>query len=344
MDPRHTRRAFTLIELLVVIAIIAILIGLLLPAVQKVREAAGRMSCQNNLKQLGLAMHNYHDANNAFPPAAWRESIKDDTTKSFSAYSWSYFLLPYMEQDALYKSIPFVKNGFDPAVSTNYAPFQQAMQAQIKIMRCPSTSDDVTYDDNSRGVLVPQRYAVSYGVVISGSVGNPVSTKHGGEQSSYMDDGSAGTPRGPFGFRELVDTSKPTRYDGPFNQNCIYTLADMADGTSNTAMIGERYRTEQSNGNSGTGGWGYWAVGAADAQDDNAQWSGTTGMPFNILLTIASNTERKIMYCGFRSRHSGGCNFVFGDGHVRFMTDGTSDEVRMAMGTRAGGEAVNVEQ
>jgi len=332
-------RGFTLIELLVVIAIIAVLIGLLLPAVQKVREAAGRMSCQNNLKQLGLAMHNYHDANNFFPPAAWRESIKDDTSKSFSAYSWSYFLLPYMEQDPLSKSIPFVKNGFDPAVSTNYAPYQAAMQAQIKIMRCPTTSDELTYDDNSRGVLVPQRYAISYGVVISGSVGNP-STTRSGEQSSHMDDGNPGSPHGPFNFPELV----AGRFDGPFNQNVTRSFADMVDGTSNTAMIGERDRTEQSNGGATTGGWGYWAVGAADAQDDNAQWSGTTGMPFNILLKINSNTERKIMYCGFRSRHTGGCNFVFCDGHVRFMTDATSDEVRLAMGTRAGGEPTNVEQ
>jgi len=267
---RHNvrNRGFTLIELLVVIAIIAILIGLLLPAVQKVREAAARVSCQNNLKQLGLALHSYHDANNAFPPAAWRESIKDDASKSFSAYSWSYFLLPYFEQDALYKSVPFVRNGFDPAVSTNYGPYQAAMQAQIKIMRCPSTTDEVTYDDNSRGVLVKQRYAVSYGVVISGSVGNPLpKNPHSGEQSSYMDDGSAGRPNGPFQFQELIDKTKPvspfvgSRYDGPFNQNVAYKFEDMADGTSNTAAIGERYRTEQSNGDANTGGWGYWAVG-----------------------------------------------------------------------------------
>ena len=231
------------------------------------------------------------------------------------------------------------KNGFDPAVSTNYAPFQAAMQTQIKTLRCPSTSDELTYDDDSRGVLVPQRYAVSYGVVVSGSIGNP-STSRAGEQSSYLDDGTAGPPQGPFRFPELV----AGRFDGPFKQNITHAFADIVDGTSNTAMIGERYRTDQSNGNAGTGGWGYWAIGSPDSQDGAGQWSGTTGEPFNILLTITSNTERKIMYCGYRSRHANGCNFVFCDGHVRFMTDATSDEVRLAMGTRAGGEPVNVEQ
>jgi len=119
------RHGFTLIELLVVIAIIAILIGLLLPAVQKVREAAARSTCQNNLKQIGLAVHNYHDNYQRFPPARF-----DITLPPTSPKSWVYFILPYLEQDSLYNE-----------VATN---FKTASFVPVSTFLCPSDTRDLT--------------------------------------------------------------------------------------------------------------------------------------------------------------------------------------------------------
>src|SRR6476646_5843582 len=108
-------RGFTLIELLVVIAIIAVLIGLLLPAVQKVREAAARLKCQNNLKQIGLAFHNYHAAYGAFPPGFSSRAEPEDGPGLGPGWGWGAYLLPYLEQDALYRQINFSRDIADPA-------------------------------------------------------------------------------------------------------------------------------------------------------------------------------------------------------------------------------------
>src|SRR3712207_1855946 len=132
-SPSRQARGFTLIELLVVIAIIAILIGLLLPAVQKVREAAARMSCQNNLKQMGLALHNYHDANNVLPPAKINGGSYGDLTGvkshypadgTFKVYNLTGFtlLLPYIEQDNLYKQYDFTKPSSNAAWTRDTYP------------------------------------------------------------------------------------------------------------------------------------------------------------------------------------------------------------------------------
>src|SRR5262245_58933428 len=133
--PRLRKHGFTLIELLVVIAIIAILIALLLPAVQKVRDAAARMTCQNNLKQMGLAFHNYHDALGFFPPAY---TVVAQTTPM--ATSWATYLLPYLEQDNLYK-------GYDVNARLDSAQNQGVARTPLKIFQCPSAPANRTYTD-----------------------------------------------------------------------------------------------------------------------------------------------------------------------------------------------------
>jgi prepilin-type N-terminal cleavage/methylation domain-containing protein/prepilin-type processing-associated H-X9-DG protein len=352
---RERPRGFTLIELLVVIAIIAVLIGLLLPAVQKVREAAGRMSCSNNLKQIGLGMHNYASATGRLPPSCWKRSIEDpndggagsltfaqNNPYNPAAFHWSFIILPYIEQDGLYRSVP---SGPPPApppgsgsspgnLATSHAwitaPYLTLLQTPLKIMRCPSTSDEPFYDDNSRGVPIPKRAAASYVVVISGTITN----------NSHNDDGSAGgAPLPPFGFYALM---RPDRLNGPFNQNISYALTDVADGTSNTAMAGERYRYNPNPGNNGHGGWGVFALGSPYAQNGHNLFSGSTAHPFNpVIPDPAGDTSHLI---AFSSRHAGGVNFVFCDGSVRFLSDATADTVRVAIGTRAGGEAVQMDR
>jgi len=345
------KRGFTLIELLVVIAIIAVLVGLLLPAVQKVRAAAARLQCQNNLKQIGLALHSYHDNLGAFPPSCWKKAIQDPTTGAVgsqtyiqnnpynpAALHWSYLILPYVEQEALYKTIPFApppappagagSNPANLATSTQWdpgTPYYALLQTPVKIYRCPATTDNAFYDDNSRGVLIQKRAGASYVVVISGTM----------TINNNNDDGSmpnSAGPAGPFGFYPLAKAV----LDGPFNQNSMTRMTDITDGTSNTAAVGERYRYSQDPGTNGHGGWGIFALGSPYAQNGHNLFSGSTWLPFNpVIPNPASDTTHLI---GFSSRHTGGVNFVFFDGSVRFVSDATSQTVRTAIGTHRGGE------
>jgi prepilin-type N-terminal cleavage/methylation domain-containing protein/prepilin-type processing-associated H-X9-DG protein len=201
------RNAFTLIELLVVIAIIAILIGLLLPAVQKIREAANRMKCENKLKQLGLALHNHHDTYGYFPPG--KTTINYTGVPNGGGYSGFCFLLPFIEQDNLYKQINFALSEKDPG---NNGP----RAVTVKTFLCPS--DPVSTVPPGTG---GQNYRLNYGYNILYS-GLPDTTPGG---SNY------GMPPA----------------DGPFWDDSKTTFADITDGTSNTAAMSEKLKGDWSN-------------------------------------------------------------------------------------------------
>ncbi len=325
-----SRRGFTLIELLVVIAIIAILIGLLLPAVQKVREAAARSKCTNNLKQVMLGVHGFHDANNKLPPGCNRIQVQDGTGAP-GALFWTYYILPYIEQGPLFNAMPTTV----PPDFTN-AGVLNAAQSLIPIYRCPSSTDAETYAVTENGVSIPSRRGASYGVVLSGVVGNPTTPtgayNGSGENRNHMDDGSNGGS-GTFGPRLAH-----ARFDGTFNQGSEVTLTSITDGTSNTAGVGERYRLSAITGAaaSATSQVGYWQVASASSQNGHCQFGGSLGVPINTTSTVA-----EVQWAAFSARHTGGANFALMDGSVRFLRDSTADNTRRALATRNGGDIVN---
>lgn len=185
----YRRRAFTLVELLVVIAIIGILVGLLLPAVQAAREAARRMQCSNNLKQLGLAHHNYHDAFKTFPPGA----INGRFGQSRAVWAWCAQLLPFIEQTNLFNSLGV--SGTEAAVSLQANP--QLFRQRLSFLRCPSDSGpewnehsfNSVLDSNGTAVLVGERPYFLRGVECSAALGLVLRGEAGGSQAAMVGSG-----------------------------------------------------------------------------------------------------------------------------------------------------------
>jgi prepilin-type N-terminal cleavage/methylation domain-containing protein len=334
----HRSRGFTLIELLVVIAIIAVLIALLLPAVQQAREAARRSQCKNNLKQMGIAFHNYHDTSNSFP-FAWMAG------GDLNVSCWGIMLLPYLDQGPLYDQwdsrAPAVNEG--AALGFPAAAVQQnlrVIETILPVYRCTSSTaspvDDYRLPANAGGRGVPPldltwRAATSDYIPATGVRGDFANL-------AYADfPGGAGGSRG--GALNDVGALNPS--------NSITNMASLRDGSSNTILIGERtggasiYRRKQIDstltslaGSANGGGWGdflngeHWPNGSL--YDGNL---GANGGP----CAINCNSMRS---SNFHSFHSGGIQIILCDGSARFISENISAYIFASLITRAKGEVI----
>jgi prepilin-type processing-associated H-X9-DG protein/prepilin-type N-terminal cleavage/methylation domain-containing protein len=298
----NRRAAVTLVELLVVLAIIAVVLGLLLPAVQNVREAARRIACANNLRQIGLACHSYHDAGGAFPPgySAYRCA---DPLETHPGWGWAARLLPFLEQDALQHGIVFHASIAKPI---NEAARCTLLRAYL----CPSdpdVPDDFPVTDLSGRLVArvaPTSYAANYG---SG---------------------------------ELDEIPGPR--EGVFYRNSRVRLADISDGSSSTIMIGDRAWSHAMAPWAGAVPHGVVRGGPLNPWRDNPEAAYPAPNFCLVQTNkIGDAHDADGSLDEFYSEHPGGVNVLFADGSIHFLRNSINHAVLQALGTRAGGEVVS---
>ena len=333
---RGNRRGFTLIELLVVIAIIAILIGLLLPAVQKVREAAARMSCSNNMKQLGIALHSFHDANGRMPPGGGDDTTPFGNGGSSWGSSWKVYILPYIEQDNIQSKWQYNGGGQSGSGWQNVNNMNLINKITIKTYRCPSSPLPDFHPGSTTNTTNCFQMFTTYVGVAGSSIDTPVNTNIGCCQGSGPINGGSG----------ILCT------------NCQIKMVQITDGTSNTILVGEQSDHLRDNNNQpyipGTGaitsqGPHGWAMGAGGggvgAQNGERQFNIVTvrwqinqrGLGVGAGNGTNENSGSNIP---FSSPHSGGAQMLFADGGVRFLTNATTLQTLQWLSSRAGGEVL----
>jgi prepilin-type N-terminal cleavage/methylation domain-containing protein/prepilin-type processing-associated H-X9-DG protein len=329
------RGGFTLVELLVVIALIAVLLGLLLPAVQKVREAASRIQCQNNLKQLALACHNYHDAYGYLPPGGVFNPPGDT---HYNQGGWTFYVLPFMEQDNVFRQVPNLGVPFQNAVID--AINAGLLPPKLPYLRCPSDGDLLDRPlTNYAGSQGPQcwhgtncggRYDL-YQKYCNGTSDNVPVPLNPPTYPGYTASPNLG---------KTLDASQVRGMFGTYGPRITFAMA--TDGTSNTLLLGENLPSQNQSRNPG----GHWA-GAGPGR------ALTTIIPINhytdYLAADGCTAAPSRYYAsanmadGFKSRHSGGVNFAFADGSIHFVSQAIDHQVYQYLGCRNDGQVANGE-
>ncbi|WP_439629202.1 DUF1559 family PulG-like putative transporter [Gemmata sp.] len=324
------RSGFTLIELLVVIAIIAVLIGLLLPAVQKVREAAARMSCQNNLKQIGLACHNYESSNGGLPPSRLTKNNQNPPfiPPGMGRANVLFFLLPYLEQENLKNRFTSSRDWSDP-VNTGTG----MLEVPIKSYVCPSAPG------GSRTATVANpKYLTGFAPPYPDATNTGTFTGFVSDYTVLVQVKSSATSVIGQGLVPPYTTASPPGF-GAMRQNTNTPINTITDGTSNTVIFGElagrpqRYLTGKVPDGSATVADSIWC--SAD-QPANITGSGTNGTG-NGPCVINCRNETDVY-----SFHTGGASVAFADGSVRFMKDSTTPAILVPLVTMTGGEVADL--
>jgi len=335
------RHAFTLVELLVVIAIIGMLVGLLLPAVQQAREAARQMQCGNNLKQLGLSGLNYESSMKGFPPGGWTWHATGDPDRSGAEQPgcWTFSLLPYMEQNALY----MLASDGDPAnvSATQKTNAVTTLQTPLPVFICPSRRTAMLYPQVSLSHINANTTSSSCRLDYAGNGGPTYVTSD--SPTSWSSTLNAKTIQNTLGtsLNSLKGVIAPAK---------LITLGEIKDGSSNTFFIGEKVVRPECYVSNGTQG-GSMGGSNYDGGDSQSVFTGFDADNTRFVPDSASNTTRNPMqdrmgitnYYPFGSCHAGSFGMTLCDGSVQRLSYSMDWETAYRLGHRADGKPVVIQ-